>query len=106
MLVKVAKDSSVTLESPEDFKRFSVSIAASADELPRIRDAVSDAGNLIDGETMWVNEAWLRTAPGRIEGQKWQDAVSAMIAGAKKYGWVDGTNGSIKAHVVWAAPAI
>jgi hypothetical protein len=32
--------------------------------------------------------------------------VSAMIAGAKKYGWVDEANGSIKAHVVWAVTAI
>jgi hypothetical protein len=55
---------------------------------------------------MWVSEAWLRTAPGRIEGEKWQDSVSAMIAGAKKYGWVDESNGSIKAHVVWAVTAI
>ena len=106
MLVKIARDSLVSLEDPEDFKRFSVSVATSAEELPRIRDAVSDAGNLIDGETMWVNEAWLRTAPGCIEGEKWQDSVSAMIAGAKKYGWVDEGNGSIKAHVVWAVTAI
>jgi hypothetical protein len=76
------------------------------DELPRLRDAVSRAGSLIDKDTMWVSEAWLRTAPGRIEGEKWQDCVSAMIAGAKKYGWVDEANGSIKAHVVWAVTAI
>jgi hypothetical protein len=106
MLVKIARDSLVSLEDPEDFKRFSVSVATSAEELPRIRDAVSDAGNLIDRDTMWVSEAWLRTAPGRIEGEKWQDSVSAMIAGAKKYGWVDEANGSIKAHVVWAVTAI
>ena len=106
MLVKIASDWSVSLEDPEDFKRFSVSVATSADELPRLRDAVSHAGSLIDKDPMWVSEAWLRTAPGRIEGEKWQDSVSAMIAGAKKYGWVDEANGSIKAHVVWAVTAI
>ena len=41
MLVKIASDWSVSLEDPEDFKRFSVSVATSADELPRLRDAVS-----------------------------------------------------------------
>ena len=39
MLVKIARDSSVSLEDPDDFKRFSVSVASSADELPRITDA-------------------------------------------------------------------
>jgi hypothetical protein len=51
-------------------------------------------------------EALRGTAPGRIEGEKWQNVVSVMIAGTKKYGWVDEVNGSIKAHVAWAVTAI
>lgn len=106
MLIKVSSDSSVMLEYPEDFNRFSVSIDASAEHLTHIREAVAGVGNLIDGEAMWVNEAWLRSAPGSIEGEQWQDAVSVMIAKAKQYGWVDEANRSIKAHVVWTVPAI
>lgn len=102
MLVKVDQDLAVTLESPDDFKRFSVSIAGLSEDQMRIRNTITHVGDLVDAETMWVSEDWLRNAPGRIDGSKWQDDVSAMIAAAKKYGWINEATGAIKAHVVWA----
>ncbi|MGU7768676.1 GlcG/HbpS family heme-binding protein [Burkholderia sp. MR1-5-21] len=92
----------MTLDSPEDFKRFSVHVDGRPADHPRIRDAVMHAGNLVDAETMWVKEAWLRNAPGRIDTSAWQDGVSAMITAAQRYGWIDEATRSIKAHVVWA----
>ena len=105
MQVKISNNLSATLEFPEDFKRFSVNVEGNPSDQPRVRDAISSVGDMTDAETMWVKETWLRTAPGRSEAPEWKDGVSNMIAGAKKYGWVDEATGCIKAHVVWTETA-
>lgn len=104
MLIHIDRALDVRLESPEDFKRFSVQIDGPPDDLARIQKAAQAAGQLVDADTMWVSEAWLRQAPDCADDPAWQAGVTAMIGFARKHGWVRDGSGDIRAHVVWNAP--
>jgi hypothetical protein len=104
MFVHINRSLNVSLESPDDLKRFSVKVDASRDDLNCVQDAARVAGELVDADTMWVSQAWLRGVSNYADDAVWQDGVSAMIEFARKHGWVrDGSN-DIRAHVVWAPP--
>lgn len=104
MLIRIDRSLDVRLESPEDFKRFSAQIDGLPADLARIQKAAKAAGELVDADTMWVSEIWLRQAPDCSSDPAWQDGVTAMIAFARKHGWVRDGAGNIRAHVVWNAP--
>src|SRR4051794_9782207 len=104
MLVRIDRSLDVRLESPRDFKRFSVQIDAPSDDLTRVQKVAKAAGELVDTDTMWVSETWLRQAPDCADDPAWQESVSAMIEFARKQGWVRDGSGDIRAHVVWGAP--
>ena len=104
MFVHIDRSLNVSLESPDDLKRFSVEIDASRDDLDRIKDAARVAGELVDADTMWVSQAWLRGVSNHADDPVWQDGLSAMIEFARKHGWVRDGSGDIRAHVVWASP--
>jgi len=104
MLIRIDHSLDVRLESPEDFKRFSVQIDGLSDNFTRIQKAAKAAGKLVDTDTMWVSETWLRQASDCADDPAWQDGVTAMIAFARKHGWVRDGSGDIRAHVVWNAP--
>ncbi|VVE23585.1 hypothetical protein [Pandoraea anhela] len=106
MIVNIAENASASLSMADDFKRFSVRIVARAGEMSVLRDRLSGIGRLVDLHTMWIDENWLRSAPGRGQGEDWQDALSIMIASAKQHGWIDEANRLIKAHVEWIGPEI
>ena len=104
MLIHIDRSLAVRLEAPEDLKRFSVQIDGVRDDFPRIQQAAKAAGELVDADTMWVSQAWLRQAPDCAGDPAWQDGVSAMIEFARKHGWVRDGTGDIRAHVVWSSP--
>jgi hypothetical protein len=104
MLIHIGRALDVGLETPRDFKRFSVQIDAMPADLARIRKAAAAAGELVDADTMWVSQSWLRQASGCAEDPAWQDGFSAMIEFARKHGWVREGSGDIRAHVVWSPP--
>ncbi len=98
MFIHVARDFRVTLEEPQDFKRFKLVIDAARSDGTRLAAALSGVATLSTDGHGWVSEAWLR----RCEpAQAWQDGVTAMVAVAKKYGWVDEEAKTIRAHVEW-----
>jgi len=104
MIVRIDRSLHVRLESPEDFKRFNVQIDGLSQDLGRIQKAARAAGELVDTDTMWVSETWLRQAPDCADDPAWQDGITAMIDFARKRGWVRDGSGDIRAHVVWKAP--
>ena len=104
MLIRIDRAFDVRLETPQDFKRFSVQIDGVPNDLARIRQAANAAGELVDADTMWVSQTWLRQAPDCADDPAWQEGVSAMIEFARKHGWVRDGSGDIRAHVVWSAP--
>ncbi|MBP0625402.1 hypothetical protein [Cupriavidus consociatus] len=104
MLVHIDASLNVTLRFPEDLKRFSVEIEGSREDLPRIQAAANVAGDLVDADTMWVSQAWLRQAPACAGHQAWQDGLTGMIEFARKHGWIRNGSEDVRAHVVWNPP--
>jgi hypothetical protein len=102
MFIHVTRDFAVALEEAADFKRFKLVIDAARGEDARLESALAGIATLSPEGHAWVNEDWLRhreAAPG------WQQGIDAMVAVARKYGWVDETAKTIRAHVEWPGEA-
>lgn len=98
MYVHVRPDFTVALEEAQDFKRFKLVVAPPRGEEARLKSALAGIAALSDEGHAWISEAWLRrhdAAPG------WQQGLDAMIAVARKYGWVDEQAKAIRAHIEW-----
>jgi predicted transcriptional regulator len=52
-----------------------------------------------DSEHAWISEKALREWPSLKSEEWWQQGLSSMIAAVQKFGWIDQTNQSIRAHV-------
>jgi hypothetical protein len=98
MYIHVMRDFRVALEETEDFKRFKLVIDAPRADLARIGTALAGIATLNDDGHAWVNEEWLRRSDSAAS---WQDGLTAMLAVAKKYGWVDEQTKAVRAHVEW-----
>ena len=99
MIIRIiASSRSVEIDDPRNFRAFSVRIegpmasALQAELLGSV--AVSS-----DGEHAWISEKALREWPTLKSEAWWQDGLSNMIAAVQKFGWIDQTNHSIRAHI-------
>jgi hypothetical protein len=101
MFIHVAEDFAVTLEESQDFKKFKLVIDAARDDA-KLAPALNGVATIDREGHAWVSEAWLR---GRDSAAAWQDGLSAMIAVAKKYGWVDEGKKAVRAHIEWPGQA-
>lgn len=103
MIIRLSRDGALHLDAPEDFKRFKVVVEDAGKDVARARAALASVAKLDDEATAWVSEAALRRW-NNLEGDRaWQDGLTAMIAKAEPYGWIDRAAGAIKAHVEWVA---
>ena len=98
MFIHVTRDLGVALEEAQDFKRFKLVIDAPRGDMTKLNAALAGIATLSTEGHAWVSEAWLRR---RDPAAPWQDGLTAMIAVAKKYGWVDEPAKTIRAHVEW-----
>ena len=96
MFIHVTRDGRVALEEPHDMKHFKLVIDGKRAELAQAKSALSGIAMIDDSGHAWVSEDWLRQ---NEKGAPWQDGLTAMIATAKKYGWVDEKAKTIRAHV-------
>lgn len=104
MIIRIAADYGVTLEAPEDLKRFKAVVEAPRGDAPRLEAAIAPLGRL-DGEAaLWVSPDWLRRASGLAGDAAWEAGFTRMCDYAAQHGWVDAA-GAIRAHLEWAAPA-
>jgi hypothetical protein len=103
MIIRLSRDGALHLDAPEDFKRFKVVVEDAGKDVARARAALASVARLEDEGTAWVSEAALRRWDGLKDDGAWQDGLTAMIAKAEPYGWVDRAAGAIKAHVEWVA---
>ena len=99
MFILVTPELAVRLEEAQDFKRLKLVVAADRSDLAKLRRALAGIAALAEDGHAWVSEDWLR---GRAKDAAWQKGLSTMIAVASKYGWVDETAKTIRAHVEWA----
>lgn len=102
MIIRViASIRSVEIDDPKNFKVFSLRIEGAMDHTIQAellhRVAVSS-----DREHAWISEKALREWPSLASEVWWQDGLSNMIAAVQKFGWIDRTNQSIRAHVEYA----
>jgi hypothetical protein len=96
MFIHVTRDMRVALEERHDLKHFKLVIDAPQDELARAKIVLFGIATIDESGNAWVSEHWLRQ---RDPAAPWQDGLTAMIAVAKKYGWVDDQAKTIRAHV-------
>jgi hypothetical protein len=102
MFVHVTRECHVRLEEAHDFKHFKLVIDAPRAEMTTIVAALTGIASIVAEGHAWVSEDWLRR---RETTPPWQDGLDAMIAVAKKYGWVDDAAKTIRAHVEWSSEA-
>jgi hypothetical protein len=100
VFIRVSRDFSVALEEPHDFKRFKVVIEGKRADSAKLAAALGGVASLSPEGHAWISEAWLR---GHDGATSWQEGITAMVAVAKRYGWVDEEAKTIRAHVEWPA---
>jgi hypothetical protein len=98
MFIHVSKDFAVALEEPQDFKKFKLVIDAPGADAARISTALDGVARLDPEGHAWVNEDWLRK---QDSAPAWQEGLTAKVTVAKKYGWVDEQQKTIRAHIEW-----
>ena len=91
----------VTLEEPEDTKRFNVAVAGGTDWAMVFGAMVDAAAGRLEGDDAYVSvDAVRRLAAGRVR-DGWDDDLDKMIDYARSKGWYDDASHTIRAHVEW-----
>jgi hypothetical protein len=104
MFVKVdlgAMPPAVSLEEPEDTKRFHVSVAGGSDRALVFAALVDAAAGRLEDDDAWITiDSVRRMARDRV-GPGWDDDFAAMLEYAASKGWVDLRANTIRAHIEW-----
>lgn len=91
----------VTLEEPEDAKRFHVAVVGGSDIGTVYGALVDAAAGRLDGDDAWIAvDAVRRMASGRV-GPTWDDDFAGMFEFARGMGRLDEAGHAIRAHVEW-----
>jgi hypothetical protein len=100
-----AKPPTVTLEEPDDCKRFHVAAVGRQDPALLAETLVATSIGRLAGEDAFVRVDAVRTmAEGRV-GDDWSRDFDAMLQYADGKGWLDDGGRTIRAHVEWEVPA-
>ena len=88
----------VSLEEPEDTRKFRVCVGAPSDDLDRVLRA--SGWGMTDGaaEALISVEMVLRAASGRVTAS-WNDNFKIMIDYARDRGWLSADERFVRAHV-------
>ena len=91
----------VSLEEPEDTKRFHLAVVGGKDG-GLVFGALVDAaaGRLEDDDAVIAVDAVRRMAAGRVPPE-WDRELETMLEFARSKGWLDETGSTIRAHVEW-----
>jgi len=91
----------VSLEEPDDTKRFHVKVTG-GDSAGLVFGALVDAAaGRLEGDDAWITvDAVRRMAQGRV-GPEWDDELAAMLQFARGKGWLDENGNVIRAHIEW-----
>lgn len=98
MIIRLAHDSTPRLDDPDNFRAFKVTSPKNMDAAALTR-ALGTLGRLADNDHAWIDEAALRQLANRPTDKAWHDNATAMIAYARKSGWIDAATGAIRAHI-------
>jgi hypothetical protein len=100
MKIVVDKDGSLRLDEPENFKDLRV-----VDETEHGIDlaaSLAKVGTLTpEGTHAWLKPDGIRSlVPADLKTATWSAAFDGMLGFAKKFGWINETDGTVRAHVV------
>lgn len=98
MIITLAPDRAPRLDDPDNFRAFKVTAPKDMDAAALTR-AIGTLGRLADTDHAWIDESALRQLANRPNDKAWHDSVTAMIAYARKSGWIDAETGAIRAHI-------
>jgi hypothetical protein len=93
----------VSLEEPDDTKRFHVEVVGGDDVRVVFAALVDAAAGRLEGDDAWITvDAVRRMARGRVS-PGWDGELAAMLDFARSNGWFDEDGHAIRAHVDWPA---
>jgi predicted transcriptional regulator len=95
----VAKDGSIAIDDPGNFKAFSVRMEGSFDRPGMADELLGRIAIRYDKDHAWISEQALRDWPSLKSESWWQDGLTTMMAAVEKFGWIDRENGAIRAHI-------
>lgn len=99
MIVSLDAGRGPRLDDADNFRAFKVT-APKGLEGEALGRALAPVGRLdADGAHAWIGEAALRKLANRPGDKAWHDSATAMIAYARKSGWIDEATGDIRAHI-------
>ena len=92
----------VSLEEPEDCRRFHVEATGGSDRLGAVLESEGVGRTLPSGDVLIDVDSIRRMAAGRVP-DGWDADFSAMLDYARDKGWLDEAGRAIQAHVEWQA---
>ena len=100
MLIRIiAASRSIELEDASNFRAFAVRIEGPFESQAVQDEVLGRAAISYDREHAWIAERWLREWQPLAGESWWQDGLTNMIAAVQRFGWIDQTNHSIRAHI-------
>jgi hypothetical protein len=91
----------ISLEEPEDTRRFHVTVRGGTDPALVFGALVDAAAGRLEGDDAWITvDAIRRLASGRVQ-PGWDDEFSAMLDYARTKGWLDEATHALQAHIEW-----
>jgi predicted transcriptional regulator len=99
MIRMIAASRAIEIDDPENFKAFSLRIEGRSDDPAAEAELLGRIAVSHDREHAWISEQALREWPPLKSEAWWQDGLTKMIAAVQKFGWIDNTNHSIRAHI-------
>jgi hypothetical protein len=92
----------VTLEEPEDTKKFHVAVTGGTDWAMVFGAMVDAAAGRLEGDDAYVSVDAVRRLAADQVSDDWDADLDKMIEYAKAKGWYDEASHTIRAHVEWS----
>jgi hypothetical protein len=99
MIIAVTSTGDLELRDADNFRAFKI-VDELGGDLVRLAAALEGIGKLTpDGAAAWVAFDRVPWLPGRRGTEEWESAFHAMIAGARRFGWINDQDRTVRAHV-------
>jgi hypothetical protein len=100
MLIRIiAASDTIEIEDARNFRAFAVRVEGPFDSQVAQDDLLGRMAVRHDREHAWISEQKLRDWPALHGESWWQTGLTDMIAAVQRFGWIDNTDHSIRAHI-------
>lgn len=94
MIVHYTPDAGLSLQEPEDFRKFKIVLDSGSQQRPQVPGLT-----FVDDDNALIGIDVVPSLPGAPIDLTWRDGYDKMVAAAAKYGWIDEGSNAIRAHV-------